>query len=182
MPQGKNAVKVGDEAVRAATGKTWPEWFKTLDQDGAARLDHKGIVALVGRNHGVGPWWQQMVTVGFEQERGLRQKHETAQGFSVSASRTLNVDEAAIFEMWNDARQRRRWLPDPLTVRKATPGRSLRVTWGDGRTNVDVMLYPKGKGKAQVSVQHDKLNNAAEAKRMKKYWADALDRLKEILE
>jgi len=182
MPKTKNAVNVGDEAVKNATGKTWPEWFAVLDKEGAAKLDHKGIVAILSKKHKVGPWWQQMVTVGYEQARGLRVKHQTATGYSVSASRTLPASSRAVFDAWNDVRQRRRWLADPLTIRKSTPGRSLRITWGDGKTNVDVMLFGKGTGKAQVAVEHSKLKTAAEVKRMKQYWTDALNRLKELLE
>jgi len=177
----KRALNVGDEAVKNATGKTWPEWFKALDKEGAAKLDHKGIVAIVGRKYGVGSWWQQMVTVAYEQERGLRQKHETALGYSVSASRTLPVSTSEIFAAWNDTRRRRRWLTDALTIRNATANKSLRITWSDGNTNVEVMLYPKGPGKSQVSVQHNKLKNAADAKRMKRFWSYALDRLKDVL-
>jgi hypothetical protein len=42
-------------------------------------------------------------------------------------------------------------------------------------------LYPKGK-KTQVSVQHDKLKDSAEAARMKSYWATALNRLGSAVE
>lgn len=36
----KAALKVGDEAVKKATGKAWPEWFKLLDKAGAKKLPH----------------------------------------------------------------------------------------------------------------------------------------------
>jgi uncharacterized protein YndB with AHSA1/START domain len=182
MAKSKNATKLSDEAVKAATGMTWPEWYKVLDKDGAARLNHQGIVALVGKKHRVGPWWQQMVTVGYEQARGLRVKHQTASGYSVSASRTLPVSPRVLFAAWNDPRRRRRWLPERLTIRKATPGRSMRITWGDGKTDVDVMFYPKGPDKTQVAVEHRKLANSKAAKQMKASWGAALDRLKGILE
>ena len=34
-------------------------------------MNHKQIVALLYAKHNVGPWWQQMVTVTYEQARGL---------------------------------------------------------------------------------------------------------------
>jgi len=49
-------------------------------------------------------------------------------------------------------RLRDRWLADPaFIIRKATPGKSLRITWVDGKTTLEVMLYPKGTGKTQVT-------------------------------
>ena len=57
-----------------------------------------------------------------------------------------------------------------LTV-KATTDRSLRITWADGKTSVQVMFYPKGDGKCQVVADHSKLKDAKAAARMKAYWA-----------
>ena len=69
-----------------------------------------------------------------------------------------------------------------MTIRTATPKKSLRILWGDGKSRVDVMFYAKGKGKSQVSVDHRRLADGKEAARMKSYWSQALDRLKERLE
>ena len=41
-------------------------------------------------------------------------------------------------------------------IRKATENRSLRITWPNG-TNVDVMFYPKGEAKMQLTVEHARL-------------------------
>lgn len=169
-----------DEAVRSKTGKTWPEWFALLDAEGARTKNHQEIAAILREKYGVGPWWQQQVTVVYEQSRGLRDKHQTPTGFQVSVSRTLNAPVATIFKAWQETRARARWLVAPgLVVRKATPDKSLRLTWIDGKTSVDVELYPKGEAKTQVVVQHTKLPNAAAVKRQKAYWAEALAQLKE---
>ena len=40
------------------------------------------------------------------------------------------------------------WARSDLTVRKVTPEKSMRITWGDG-SNVDVNLYTKGEAKAR---------------------------------
>ena len=58
----------------------------------------------------------------------------------------------------------------------------MRITWSDGKKSVDVNFYPKENGKSQVVVQHRLLPDAKASSRMKKYWAGALDRLKEMLE
>jgi len=177
----KQSERMSDEAVRAKTGKSWDEWLAILDAAGAKTLGHKEIVALVGQ-HGAGPWWRQMVTVTYEQARGLREKHQTATGYTANASRTIGVSVDRLFEAWSDASLRGRWLPDAeLTIRKATPGKSLRISWGDG-TNVDVGLVSKGESKSQIAVEHAKLPDAEAVARAKEYWKQALDRLQQALE
>jgi len=178
----RKAAGIGDAAVRARTGKSWKEWFALLDQAGARQLDHKGIVALMSRQHGVGGWWQQMVAVAYEQARGLRKKHQKLEGFQISSSKTIDAPVAKLFAAWHDPKARARWLKESkLAIRKATENKSLRITWADGKTNIDVNFYSKGDGKTQVVAQHSKLASAQQAERMKKYWAEQLERLKEIL-
>jgi uncharacterized protein YndB with AHSA1/START domain len=122
-----------------------------------------------------------MVTVGYEQAIGKRVARQKTDGFAVSASKTLSVSPAAAFKAFNDPRTRAAWLADELTIRKSTAPKSLRITCEDGKTHLDVNIYPKGDGKAQVTLQHRKLASAREAARMKRYWGDALKRLEETL-
>ena len=179
----KETKRMSDAAVQAKTGKTWKEWFGILDKAGARKMDHKQIVAHLVKRHKVGPWWQQMVAVNYEQARGLREKHQTSDGFAASGSRTIAAALPALYRAWQDERARRRWLPNAsLTIRTATPEKSLRILWGDGKSRLDVYFYGRGKGKSLVSVDHRRLADAKEAARMKTYWSHALDRLKASLE
>jgi uncharacterized protein YndB with AHSA1/START domain len=174
--------RIADEAVREKTGKTWSEWFAALDAAGAAEMSHKQIVAHIAANHDIGAWWQQSITVAYEQARGLREKHEKPGGYEVSGSKTIGVPVAELFASWHDAERRERWLPgQPLVVRKATEPKSLRITWPDG-SHLDVNLYAKGEAKSQVGLTHGKLPDAEQAERMKAFWAEALGRLKAELE
>jgi hypothetical protein len=63
---------IRDAAVREKTGKSWQEWFTVLDRAGCAKMPHREIAAYVDENYEVSPWWGQMVTVAYEQARGLR--------------------------------------------------------------------------------------------------------------
>ena len=172
---------ISDEAVQARTGKDWSEWFDILDAAGAASMNHKEIVAYLNQEHGVEPWWQQMVTVTYEQARGLRDKHEVSGGYQISRSKTIAAPVGALYHAWQDEATRQRWLPDaPLTIRKATENKTLRITWDDG-TSVEVYFYPKAEHKTQVTVQHNKLADAAAAEQMKAYWAEKLASLQEVV-
>jgi uncharacterized protein YndB with AHSA1/START domain len=174
---------VGDEAVKAKTGKDWAEWFAILDAAGAQDMSHKQIVAYLVEQHQVGPWWQQMVTVTYEQARGLREKHEMPQGYQISRSRTVGAPLERLFTAWEDPQERAHWLPNdhPLTIRKATPGKTLRANWGEEGTTLEVYFYPKGENKVQITVQHSKLPGAEQAEAMKSYWAEALKALEGYL-
>lgn len=174
---------MSDDAVQARTGKSWSEWFALLDKAGAKKQDHKGIVAILMGRFNVGSWWRQMVTVEYERARGLRQKHETPSGYSISRSKTLAAPAEAVFAAWTKTQARRRWLnQEGLVIRKATPNRSIRMTWVDALTSVEVMLYSKGRDKTQVTVQHNKLPNAKAGEHMKTYWSGKLERLQENVE
>jgi hypothetical protein len=171
---------IGDGAVKSRTGKTWSQWFAILDKAGCTKMTHKEIVACLG-DYAIGGWWQQMVSVTYEQARGLREKHQKADGYSASISRTLGVPVAELFTGWNNLRTRRRWLGEPLTIRKATANKSMRITWPDGTSSVEVNFYAKGPAKSQVTVQHNKLRSAKDVAKMKQYWAQALAQLAQVL-
>lgn len=177
-----------DEAVKTKTGKDWAGWFKILDQGGAKKMSHQEIVSLLSTKHGVGPWWQQMVTVTYEQARGLRAAHQKPGGYEISVSRTVAAPVAKVFKAWHSETTRARWLPEPgasangLLIRTSTPNKSMRLTWIDGKTIVAVAFLAKGTGKSQVVAQHSKLPDTKAAARLKKFWAGALDRLKGLME
>lgn len=174
---------VGSDAVMRATGRAWEEWLRVLDRAGAKAMPHKDIALLLSRKFLVPDWWSQMVTVGYEQARGLRAVNEKANGFAANASRTVSIALGRLYDAWDDPKIRARWLLDaPVEVRRATHGKSMRMTWTVGDSSVDVNFYRKGADKCQVQVEHGKLKSAAAVKRQRQFWGEALGRLKALLE
>lgn len=174
---------ISSEAVARATGRSWSEWIALLDQAGARKWDHATIAVYLHDRLGVGDWWSQMVTVGYEQAVGKRVPHQKADGFSASASRTLGVPVSAVYQAWTNAAIRSRWLPeDAIQITRMTPNKSIRGTADDGRTRLDVNLYAKGANKSRVAVQQEKLRDTAEVTRMKEVWKARLDALQVLLE
>jgi hypothetical protein len=171
--------QMSDEAVKARTGKVWSEWFEILDKAGATKWQHQEITAYLRKTHKVGPWWTQMVAVPYEHARGLREKFQKCSGeFSASGSRTLNGPMTKLYEAWTDEKLRRRWLPDAkMEITTATPNKSLRAKWDDGKSRLSVNFYPKSADKNQAAVDHMKLANSKECAKMKTYWFEALNRL-----
>jgi hypothetical protein len=171
-----------DAILKERTGCTWERWVKALDYAQAYTWTHREIVAYVHEKYKVPGWWAQSVTVGYERIKGLRAVGQRRDGsFEANKSRTFSVPLVRLYRAFHDARTRAQWLPGvDLTVRTATRGKSMRITWPD-RTSVAVGFASRGAGKSQVAVQHEKLADRAAATRMKEYWAERLDALEQVL-
>lgn len=168
-------------AVIAKTGKSWEQWFRILDRAGAARMDHKNIVKLLGARHDIGPWWRQMVAVEYERARGLRVRNQNPSGFSITVSRTIRAPLSRAYAATSELRQRRKWFPKgrlKLTARAAD--RYFRGAWnGDCRLEIDFLEKPEGK--AQVAVQVNRLAHPEDVERERAAWRRALLKLDAIL-
>lgn len=173
---------IASAAVKKATGRTWGEWFSALDRTGADKLPHKEIARRLQRTHRLSDCWSQMVTVGYEQARGLRLKHEATDGFKTSVARTIASPVGRAFAAWREAALREQWLPrTPLTIRKATPHKSIRIVWSDA-TLVSVNFWPKGPLKCEVVPEHARLPSPEAADKMRLFWAAKLEALAAFLE
>jgi uncharacterized protein YndB with AHSA1/START domain len=174
-----------DEAIRRRTGRGWEEWFDLLDEWGAAERTHREIARWVAEQQGVEPlaWNAQAVAGSYERARGLRAVGEHADGFRVTASKTVAVPVDRLYEAFVDASLRERWLPDgDLRERTTLKPRSARFDWGDGATRVNVTFAAKGDAKSVAALQHERLADAQEAARMKAFWRDRIAAMKEVVE
>ena len=170
---------MSDGAIEKQTGKNWAGWVAVLDAFGAAKKEHREIAEHV-HSLGVGDWWSQSVTVGYERIRGLRQKGQRRSGkWEMSKSRTLAVPIDKLFAAFADAKTRRKWLPEKIKIRTAQPNKSIRIGWEDG-TIVAVGFFAKG-GKSQVALSHVNLASKAEADRLRTFWTERLAALSDIL-
>jgi len=173
--------EMSDTAVMAKTGKTWDQWFALFDKAGAAKLDHKGIVKLAAKAGGAGPWWRQMVSVEYERARGLRAKHQTVTGFSVSVSKTLIVDVAALYAATAEAKRRKKWFPaGELKISSQTENKYFRAAW-NGSSRLEINFYSKPGGKAQINVQVNKLSKKSDVEVERMLWKGALEKLGGVL-
>jgi hypothetical protein len=175
--------RISDSAIRSKTKRTWNEWFSILDEAGAKELTHKDIASYIYKNYCLSPWWSQMITVRYEQERGLRSRYQRPDGYSVSASKVLNCSIDKVYNYWADDKLRIRWLDmNDIKIRKARQDKSIMATWIDGKTTLEVNFYKKGNSRSQVVVQHSKIVIIEEAVRMKLYWKKRLQRLASMSE
>lgn len=122
---------IGDSAVAVRTGKTWCQWFALLNRTGARNKSHQQIVAPIAARYAVSPWWQQVITVTYEQGRGLRPRHETDHGYPIRVSRTLALPAFRLCEAGITPGARQLWIlvqnwswGRPCEGRRSTPNGS----------------------------------------------------------
>jgi hypothetical protein len=184
-PEPKDYAKLAgmsDAVIKEKTGCTWERWVRALDHYGAAEMSHRDIAALVKEKYDTPSWWTQTVTVGYERIKGLRARGQQRSGtFTMTRSRTFNVDVTTLFSAWADAGRRKHWLNEAsVKVRTATAPKSMRLNWSDGSI-VAVGFYAKGPTKASVAVEHTKLPDRETADRLKQYWSERFDALAGVL-
>ena len=169
---------MSDDKVAAKTGRTWKQWVRVLDSDGAADMPHRDIAALLHRKHDVPDWWAQTVTVGYERIKGLRDRGQRrGGGYEAGKTRTFGVPVKALYDAWANEAARRTWLGrDDVRVRTATSPKGMRLQWPDG-TVVIVAFSPKGRSKSMAVVTHTKLADRSSLEHAKRYWAARLDAL-----
>ena len=197
---------MSDAALRRKTGRGWEEWLALIDAWGGTSRTHSEIASWLMSEHQMEGWWAQSVTVGYERARGMRAMGQLVDGFSATASKTVNVPLERLYDAVADGRRRARWLPNaPFAVSSATPRRSVRGAWEDETTTVasngssegsatrgakraprasrvSIELSAKGDDKSQLQVQHTRLRDATAAEALKTFWRERLAELKRVLE
>ena len=177
------ALSMSEEAIQRRTGRGWEEWFDLLDAWGAADRTHTDIARWVAKEHAIDGWDAQAVTVSYERATGRRAVGQHADGFTISASKTVAVPVDQLYEAFADGSMRGRWLPEGgLRERTALKPKSVRFDWGDGGTRVNVFFTAKGDARSTAAIQHERLPDAEEAERMRAYWRERVALLKNVLE
>jgi hypothetical protein len=169
---GSNAEGVGDDAVRAATGRDRAAWFALLDEAGAAKWPHREVANWLVREHGVDGWWAQGITVGFEQARGIRRPGQRQDGtFEASVSRTVGLSPtdalralAAVVTLQLDV--------DPLALNLTAKHPTARFPLDDGEY-VLATVSPVDDGRSSIGLTWGRMRDdtrLAEVKERMRGW------------
>ena len=104
---------VSDDKMLEATGKRHAEWFAILDAWGGTEHDHTEIARYVIEGLGVDGWWGQGITVSYERARGMRAVGQMKDGWTINASKTINVAAGDLFDALVEERSGRSGCPTP---------------------------------------------------------------------
>ena len=159
---------MSDAAVKKGTGCTWASWVKALDHAGAQAWPHGAITRYLREKYDTPSWWTQMVAVGYERIKGLRERGQQRGGeYRCTKSRTFDAPLGRVYLAFRRGK---------YTVRTATKNKSMRITWPDG-SSVAVGFAAKGRSKSQIAIEHSKLESKGAAERMKAFWTERLESL-----
>ncbi len=162
-------------------GRSCRDWVALLHAAGAKMWSRTEIALWLRRRGGLSDDKCLLVADAYGEACG-RSRPAKDEGFCVSVSVTIAVPVADAFAAWKDAALREKWLPGlPLTVRKATPHKSIRIAWPDG-TGLSVNFWPKGALKCQVMPVHGDLPTAESAEKIEAFWTIQLEILRQFLE
>lgn len=185
METAKNPKKINritDATLKKKTGKSWQAWITILNSANAHHLSHQQIADYLFNQHKLDSWWTQIITVGYEQHQGKRERYQKPDGYEISISKTIHTTPSTLYHAWINEEVRKTWLSESITIHKTTFNKSIRITWIDEVTNLNVDFYAKGENKSQVVVQHCKISDAKLAEEGKQFWKKILNKLGEILE
>lgn len=150
--------QMSSEAVSAATGKTWEQWFELLDGQGAVSWSHQKIARWLDSETDMGGWWAQGITIGYEQEHGLRIPGQRSDGtFGVSATKTVVGSPVELFDTVMDQLEA---AIGEAPVSKTLESRFPKARWNSGNGEAIVaILTDTGDGKTRVAVELQKLTD-----------------------
>ncbi len=170
------APDVSDDTVRRGTGRGWEEWIALLD--GAGTRQHTALARWLVAEHGVDAWWAQTVVVGYERIRGIRGRHQMADGtYTAARTKTVQVDPALLRELLLDEQGRALLFPGITTELRSRPGsKNVRMAFEQG--SVEISMTPSG-ARTRIAVAHTKLAEASDVEVWKSFWGEWLDALDE---
>lgn len=161
-----------EDSLIKGTGHGWDHWLRLLDDWGATSHTHTDIARYVHDELGVGAWWSQTVTVGYERARGMRALHQRPEGFEVSISKTVDMPALEAWRAFAEPSRRARWLDTALRMRTGTRtmGRSARFDVPSESTRINVAFTAKGEKRSVVTVTVVLLPDAEAVERSRGDW------------
>lgn len=193
---------VTDEACKAATGKTFAEWFAHLDSiDGIKIGRRESIHTMLPPNKD--PWWPTTIYVQYEDHKGIKKKDGLGEGYSICATKTIAAPVDKTYKVWTDPATFKEMFGDngkqdvseggaiscdagcKATFTRVRENKDLRFTWEHpGSTapmQVDVM-FQDNKGKTLMNVMTSRIQTRGESDGLRNAWGEALTRLKALAE
>ncbi len=174
---------IGDDKVKAATGRGWMGWFIILNRMEATSLPHKEVAKRLKEQYGAPSWWCQMIAVEYERARGGRKKNERAGGtFAVNVTKVMPVGLARLFATAIDPKTRKSWFPPgAFEETSKTDSKYWRGKWKK-TAKLEFGFYAKGDAKAQIALEIGKLASAEAVEKERAAWKKAMERLSKIVE
>lgn len=169
---------VGDQKMLEATGRMPDEWFALLDAEGATTWTHTRIAAWLRTVHGSPPWWNQAITVRYEQARGMRAPGQKADGtFTATATRTVDGVPTTALEIASVVLVRE-FGAEPASAHPSAKAPNARWKLA-GRESLLLTATPTTRGRTSVGLTHSGITDESKlpaAKASLRVLLGAIDR------
>ena len=193
---------VTDAACKKASGKTFKEWFAWIEKKWPEWPKRRVVVYTIYEEECKDIWWATTIGVEYERHKEMK-KDGLYEGYSICSTKTLNAPMSKVYEAWAKMDEMKKWMDEvggkmkegetvtsgakrKYEVLRLRKDKDLRFDYHDhdftAVTRIDVMLEDKGKGKCGINVHHKRLQTREEADGSRNTWADAMTRLKSLVE
>jgi uncharacterized protein YndB with AHSA1/START domain len=193
-----------EASVKAATGKSWEEWFAYLDAWDAKGKGRRELGVHLFHELKLGDWWSPTIGVEYEAARDMVEKDGRRKGYMICVSKTINAPLSEVYAAWSSPDQLDRWFGEGIKatfedggtfenadgnrgeLKRVRKDKDIRIAWNDPKcgegTIVDVTFTAKGDSKCTMMLAHDRIQTRAEADGLRNAWGAAFDRLKAVVE
>lgn len=197
-------VRVSTDSLFKHTGRHWDDWISILEKVGAFDWTHQETVAYLKKKQKLTPWWQQMVSHGYEVHSGKKIEGQNKAGlYSLTATKSCPVSQKAAWKFMTSQEGLRLWI-NPMSEFKFVPKsmyeveggifgeiRTMkspvraRLTWRDleweKASIVQLYIAPKPKNKSLIVIMHDNLKSTSLREEMRVHWKTALARIVKVI-
>ncbi|MEU1970559.1 hypothetical protein ABZ477_02790 [Microbacterium sp. NPDC019599] len=164
---------MGDDAMRAATGRGHAEWHDLLDSAGARAWTHAETARWLTDEQSVAAWWAQGITVGYEQARKGRVPGQRADGtFNTQKAKTIPGTRLEALAAVGEALTARYGAPHGQNLTAAMPVMRWRLPDG---TRLSAAAGPENASGAPITITCEKLPDQAAADEAKQAITDLLE-------
>ncbi|GMV88926.1 MAG: hypothetical protein AMXMBFR81_18570 [Chthonomonas sp.] len=191
-----------DEACKAATGKTFADWFAELDAMDALKKGRRDTVNHIYAQH-TDPWWPTTIAAAYEAHKGVVKKDGLLEGYTVCCTKTIAAPVSKVFAAWTDTATFAEMFGDngrqdvreggtiacdagcKGTFTRIRTDKDLRFTWEHPGITAPVTIdvqFSDNKGKCLMNVMPSRIQTRGEADGLRAAWGEALTRLKAIVE
>jgi activator of HSP90 ATPase len=190
---------VTDDACRAATGKTLAAWFDSIEAAGLKDKRREAIQKIyeeTGRGKDV--WWPTTIWVEYDRAHARVKKDGRLEGFNICCTKSFKLPSEALFPRFADEAALQAWIPAwsgkvedgasfqvegcTGTVGRIRENKDLRLAWqspGFDPSEVEIQFNKSG-DKTTVNIYHKRVQTRSEGDGLRRWWAEALDRLKSL--
>jgi len=189
-----------DAALQRETGRSRDEWLSLIDASGA---EGRTAIGRMLQGEKLDASWIPVLLVEHEAHAGIVEKDGRPKGYSICATKTVNVDASRAYDAFTTAADLDAWFGpgtsvaakdggdlsnadgNRATLTKLRPGKALVMTWTTPDlapgSQVEVLFQPKG-DKTGLVVNHTRVPTPHEADAVRAMWGAALGALKAHLE